>query len=219
MSFKEEIVKVLNNAGDKEIIVVCDFDGTITTAESDVTMNGMAKFFGYESDFAKERTALFEEYSKYLKEEDAVTRYKMLNKWWSAQMELFKKYNVAPDSYTNAGGKLNFMLRKDACDMLAFCDKNDIPVFIVSSGLGNMIIPLLAFSGNLSGNMRVIANFVRYDEDKPVSYTPVVTPANKSSHLALELEPFANYHAVVFGNELADLDILPDELCTKVLIK
>ena len=218
MSFKEEIVKVLNNAGDKEIIVVCDFDGTITTAESDVTMNGMAKFFGYDSEFAKERTALYEEYGKYLNEEDAVTRYKMLNKWWSGQMDLFKKYNVAPDSYTNAGGKLNFMLRKDACDMLAFCDKNDIPVFIVSSGLGNMIIPLLAFSGNLSANMRVIANFVRYDEDKPVSYTPVVTPANKSSHLALELEPFENYHAVVFGNEQSDLDILPDELCTKVLI-
>ena len=219
MSFKEEIVKVLNNAGDKEIIVVCDFDGTITTLESDVTMNGMAKFFGYDSDFAKERTALYEEYGKYLNEEDAVTRYKMLNKWWSGQMDLFKKYNVSPDSYTNAGGKLNFMLRKDACDMLAFCDKNDIPVFIVSSGLGNMIIPLLAFSGNLSANMRVIANFVRYDEDKPVSYTPVVTPANKSSHLALELEPFENYHAVVFGNEQSDLDIIPDELCTKVLIE
>ena len=219
MSFKEEIVKVLNNAGDKEIIVVCDFDGTITTLESDVTMNGMAKFFGYDSDFAKERTALYEEYGKYLNEEDAVTRYKMLNKWWSGQMDLFKKYNVSPDSYTNAGGKLNFMLREDACDMLAFCDKNDIPVFIISSGLGNMIIPLLAFSGNLSANMRVIANFVRYDEDKPVSYTPVVTPANKSSHLALELEPFENYHAVVFGNEQSDLDIIPDELCTKVLIE
>ena len=81
-----------------------------------------------------------------------------------------------------------------------------------------MIIPLLMFSGNLSGNMRVIANFVRYDEDKPVSYTPVVTPANKSSHLALELEPFGNYHAIVFGNEEADLAILPSELCTTVLV-
>jgi len=82
-----------------------------------------------------------------------------------------------------------------------------------------MIIPLLAFSGNLSANMRVIANFVRYDEDKPVSYTPVVTPANKSSHLALELEPFDNFHAVVFGNEQADLEIIPAELCTTVLIE
>ena len=219
MSFKEEIVKVLNNAGDKEIIVICDFDGTITTANSDVTMNGMAKYFGYESDFAKERTALYEEYGKYLTEGDDVTRYKMQSKWWSAQMDLFRKYSVAPDAYTEAGGKLNFMLRKDACDMLAFCDKNDIPVFIVSSGLGNMIIPLLAFSGNLSSNMRVIANFVRYDEDKPVSYTPVVTPMNKSSHLALELEPFSDYHAVVFGNEESDLSIIPPELSTGVLIK
>ena len=182
-------------------------------------MNGMAKFFGYDSDFAKERTALYEEYGKYLTEGDDLTRYKMQNKWWSAQMELFKKYNVSPESYTNAGGKLNFMLRKDACDMLAFCDKNDIPVFIVSSGLGNMIIPLLLFSGNLSANMRVIANFVRYDEDKPVSYTPVVTPMNKSSHLALELEPFDNFHAVVFGNEESDLSIVPPELSTSVLIK
>lgn len=221
MSYKEEIVKVLNNAGDKEIIVVCDFDGTITTSDSDVTMNGMAKYFGYDSDFAKERTALYEEYGKYLNPSSAEypTRFKMLNKWWGLQMDLFRKYNVSPETYTTAGGKLNFELRKDACDMFAFCDKNDIPVFIVSSGLGNMIIPLLAFSGNLSGNMRVIANFVRYDEDKPISYTPVVTPLNKSSHLALELEPFENFYAVVFGNEEADLAIIPEEISTHVLVK
>lgn len=221
MSFKEEIVKVMDSAGNKEIIVVCDFDGTITTADSDVTMNAIAKYLGYDSPLAQERTALYEEYGKYLDSSyaDSTTRYKMQNKWWSAQMELFKKHNIAPESFTAAGGKLNFTLRKDACDMFAFCDKNDIPVFIVSSGLGNMIIPLLAFSGNLSGNMRVISNFVRYNEDKPVSYTPVVTPMNKSSHLALELEPFDNYYAVVFGNEQSDLELLPEDLCTTVLVE
>lgn len=82
-----------------------------------------------------------------------------------------------------------------------------------------MIIPLLAFSGNLSGNMRVISNFIRYNGDTPVSYTPVVTPLNKSSHMALELEPFDNYHAVVFGNEQSDLSIIPEEMSTAILVK
>ena len=220
MSFLEELVKTMDSAGDKEIIVVCDFDGTLTTSDSDVTMNGVAKYLGYDSDFAKERTALYDEYGKYLAEtEDGDTRYKMLDKWWNSQMKLFKKYNIGPDTYMDACGKLNITLRKDAVELLNFCEKKDIPVFVVSSGMGNMIIPILAFSGCLSMNMRVLSNFIRYDGDTPASYTPVVTPVNKSSHLYLELEDFDNYHAVVFGNSHDDLNILPEELCTTVMVQ
>ena len=219
MSFVEELVKVMDCAGDKEIIVVCDFDGTLTTSDSAVTMNGMAKYLGYDSDFSKERSALYEEYGKYLSPgEDEDTRYKMLEKWWRAQMELFKKYSVPPDSYTDACSKLGIILRDGVGELMAFCEKHDIPVFVVSAGLGNMIIPILAFSGCLSMNMRALSNFVRYKDDKPVSITPVVTPVNKASHLYLELESFDNYHAVVFGNCDDDLNLLPQELCTTVKV-
>ena len=64
MSYLENLIMLMDNAGDKEIIVVCDFDGTITTSDSDVTMNAMAKIAGYDSDFSKARTALYNEYGR-----------------------------------------------------------------------------------------------------------------------------------------------------------
>ena len=219
MSYLENLIMLMDNAGDKEIIVVCDFDGTITTSDSDVTMSAMAKIAGYDSDFSKARTALYNEYGRYLTPSDnEEERYKMLEKWWKQQMELFKKYNFPPESYTEAIKKLKITLRDGMPELLSYCEKNDIPVFIVSAGLGNLIIPILAFSGNLSMNMRVLSNFVRYDGDKAVSYTPVVTPMNKRAHLSLELGAFDSFHALVFGDNASDLDIFPDDICTKVKI-
>ena len=218
MSYLEELVKVMDSAGDKEVIVVCDFDGTLTEAGSDSSMNGMAKAMGYDSDFAKARDALYHEYAPLIEAADEETAYKLYDKWWKAQMNLFTGFNLPPESYTDALGRLNLTIRSEAATLLKFCEKQDIPVFVVSAGLGNLIIPTLAFSGLLSMNMRVLANFVRYNEEKAVSYTPVVTPVNKAAHLYLELEEFENYHAVVFGNEARDLRILPEEICTAVKV-
>ena len=219
MAYLDNLINILDSAGDKEVIVVCDFDGTITSADSDVTMNAMAKYLGYDSEFAKERTALYNEYGKYLTDGDENERYKKLNKWWTSQMQLFKKYNVSPDAFMDAVSKLNFTLHDGAYDLLAYCEKQDIPVFIISSGLGNLIIPILAMSGCLSMNMRVIANFVRYDGDTPVSYTPVVTPMNKGAHLTLELEEFENYYALVIGNKEEDITLLPEDISTGLLVE
>lgn len=219
MSYLEELVKVMDSAGEKEVIVVCDFDGTLTTRESDSSMNGMAKVLGYDSEFAIARDSLYKEYAPLISAADDETAYKLYDKWWKAQMNLFTRFNLPPESYTEALGKLNISLRSEAATLLKFCEKQDIPVFVVSAGLGNLIIPTLAFSGVLSMNMRVLANFVRYQEEKAVSYTPVVTPMNKSAHLYLELEEFDNYYAVVFGNEERDLKLLPEELCTAVQVE
>ncbi len=219
MTYLEELIKILDSAGDKEVIVICDFDGTLTSAKSDVTMNAMAKYFGYDSDFAKERTALYGQYGKYLAPSDDAERYKALNKWWSAQMQLFKKYNIAPEAYSDAAAKLDFELHDGTYELLSYCEKQDIPVFVVSCGLGNMIIPILAMSGLLSMNMRVIANFIRYDGDAPISYTPVVTPANKAAHVTLELEEFENYYALVIGNKKEDITLLPEDISTGILVE
>ena len=98
----------------------------------------------------------------------------------------------------------------------------DILKLTVSESQKNFVaaneISIIEAYTSITGNGHAFP-FGIYDEDKPVSYTPVVTPMNKSSHLALELEPFDNFHAVVFGNEESDLSIVPPELSTAVLIK
>jgi len=219
MTYTEHLITVMNSIGDREPIVICDFDGTVTWPESDKTMNAMAKYFGYDSAFAQDRDKLYQEYFPQLEKAEGEERAALQQKWWREQMALIIKHQLPPECYTEAIRKLKFDIRKEASDLFRFCEEHDIPVFVVSAGLGNLIIPLLAFSDNLSMNMRVLSNFVRYAEDKPVSYTPVVTPSNKGDHLYLELSEFENYYAVLFGNEEADLHILPEEISTSILVK
>lgn len=211
MSFQEELIRAMDTAGKREPIVVCDFDGTLTTAGSDVTMNAMAKYLGYDSPFAKARDELYRTYAPQLAEAAEGEKETLERKWWNGQMSLFLRYPVAPESFTEALGKLDFRLRTEAEELLRFCEERDIAVFIVSAGLGNLIIPILAYSGHLSGNLRVLSNFVRYEDGKAVSYTAPVTPSNKGFHLRMELDAFDDYYAVVFGNREEDLTLLPPE--------
>ena len=41
---------------------------------------------------------------------------------------------------------------------------------------------------------------------------------SKRAHLSLELGAFDSFHALVFGDNASDLDIFPDDMCTKVKI-
>ncbi|MCQ2452691.1 MAG: HAD-IB family phosphatase [Oscillospiraceae bacterium] len=219
MNYTEQLLTVMNSVGDRELIVICDFDGTITTADSDKTMNAMAKYCGYDSEFAKARDALYQEYAPQVEKAEGDEKRKLERKWWTAQMNLLQKAPLTPEAYVDAANKLNFTIREEAAELLAYCEEHEIPVFVVSAGLGNLAIPLLAFSGNLSMNMRVLSNFVRYEEGKAISYTPVVTPSNKSDHLFMELSFHDKYYAVIFGDKNSDLNLLPPEISTSVLVE
>ena len=216
MYYLEQMVAAMDAAGSREIVAVCDFDGTLTTADSDVTMNAMAKVMGYDSAFSRARDELYREYRPALDRAAEEERPALERKWWNAQMALFLQHQIPPDSYTGALKDLDFRLRPEAVELLRYCEEHDVPVFIVSAGLGNLIIPILAWSGCLSPNLRVLANFVRYDGEKAVSYTAPVTPANKGTHLQMELSAFDNYLAVVYGNTEEDLKLLSPEISIPV---
>ncbi|MBR6952142.1 MAG: haloacid dehalogenase-like hydrolase [Oscillospiraceae bacterium] len=216
MYYLEQLVAARDAAGDREVVVVCDFDGTITTADSDVTMNAMAKAVGYDSSFSQARDELYREYAPALEQAAEGERAALERKWWNGQMAQFLRYPIPPEAYTDALTNLHFELRPEAAELLRYCEENDVPVFIVSAGLGNLIIPILAWSGLLSPNLRVLSNFVRYDGEKAVSYTAPVTPSNKRTHLQMELSAFDHYIAVVYGDKEEDLDLLPPEISVPV---
>ncbi len=216
MYYLEQLIAALDAADGREVVAVCDFDGTVTTADSDVTMNAMAKAMGYNSAFAGERDALYREYKPVLEQAAQEDRPALERKWWSRQMALFLRHQIPPETYTDALKSLHFELRPEAAELLRYCEEHDVPVFIVSAGLGNLIIPILAWSGFLSPNLRVLSNFVRYAGEEAVSYTAPVTPANKGTHLQMELSSFENYIAVIYGDTEEDLKLLPPEISIPV---
>ena len=216
MYYLEQLIAAMDASDGREVVAVCDFDGTVTTADSDVTMNAMAKAMGYDSSFARERDELYREYQPALEQASEKDRPVLERKWWNGQMALFLRHQIPPESYTDALKGLRFEVRPEAAELLRYCEEHDVPVFIVSAGLGNLIIPILAWSGLLSPNLRVLSNFVRYDGEKAVSYTAPVTPGNKGAHLRMELSDYDDYTAVVYGNTEEDLKLLPPEISIPV---
>lgn len=211
MTMLEKLVNLLDSSAGKEIIVVSEFDNVLFDGD---TFDIFCDAFG-DCDFIYELRAKLSAI-KALSGDGAAAKASAL---WAECAGLFRKYNIDPDFFALCENK-NLEVNGQAGSLMTYCEKNDIPLYIISTGLGNLILPIIARSGALSGNLRVISNFIRFGDDGYEGYTPAVTPFNRSAHLSLELAEFDNFHALVLERrdeakkDDADYSILPAGMYT-----
>lgn len=163
-SSMEEIYRLLN-AGNQ--ILVTDFDKTIT--ESGSSIYASVHVLGKNSSFGQAREALYQFYHKRLPEE--------AKHWWQEQMKLYIREQVLEDTLKEAAELLRE--RSGCVQLLKTCISQNVPVWIVSAGLGNVIDFWLENHGISKEKVHVLANYLVYEEQKPVAYTELVTAWNK----------------------------------------
>ena len=69
--------------------------------------------------------------------------------------------------------------RPESLELLRFCLEKEIPVWIVSAGLENVIRFWLGQQEIPDEKIRILANRIRYREEKPAGQGPVITAWNK----------------------------------------
>lgn len=169
--------KVWESLEAEKSILVCDFDGTLTVSGS--SMHAAAKILGAESEYAQERDLLYQRYGWVrLGQGDGEACKKAAAVWWKEQMELYVRHEIGRETLLRAS--LTLPPREECVDLLHRCLENDIPVWIVSAGLGNVIENWLEWQGMGDGAIHVLANRILYRNDKPAGYGPVITIWNKA---------------------------------------
>lgn len=160
---KEKLSKI--NLTKTNFYVAIDFDKTITSNDSADSWDASGKTLG---DEFKEK--LYELYYKYgpIEQDYKISfeeKNKAMEEWYYGCMELYYKYGLTKEKLRESINKSNIFFRKGAKDFLYNMHINNIPVIILSAGIGNVIVQFLKDNECYYDDMHIISNFIPFDEN------------------------------------------------------
>lgn len=160
---KEKLEKIQLNKSN--FYVAIDFDKTITSSKGDDSWAASGIKLG--EDFNKELNKLYQVYGPI--ELDYRISFEEKNKamieWYYTCMELYYKYHLTQSGLKESIDSSNIVFRDGAKEFLCNMSKNNIPVIILSAGIGNVIEEFLRKNKCLFKNMYIISNFIPFDEN------------------------------------------------------
>ena len=145
----------------KNIYVVADFDKTITTGSSKTSWSILASSNLVPSSYIKERDELYEYYRPIEVDEkmDLNKKVTLVREWFQKHIELFVKYKMSEEIFKIAATDLRVLnFRPGAKEFITFLHENNIPLIIISAGIGNFIETFLKTNNCYFDNVHVSSN-------------------------------------------------------------
>lgn len=126
---------------------------------------------------------------------------KAMEKWYKSVMNLYLEYGITDEKIKESVQSSNVEFRQGAKELLKDMYENNVPVIILSAGIGNVIEEVLKLKECYFGNIKIISNFIKFDENGKMKELPksIIHSLNKnltgniSSRLENELQKRGNY--------------------------
>lgn len=206
----------LNNIvlNDNNFYVIMDFDETITTSDSLNSWSILENPKFINPKLKNESSKLVEQYYPveldYTLDDSTKSIY--LEEWYYKNMDLLYKYNLTNDILVNCVKHSNNKFRNGFKSFFSSLYEKNIPVIVLSAGIGNVIIELFKLNNCFYDNIHVISNFIKFDNNKMLPFDDKII---HSSNKDINLLPtnFANKikdksYILLFGNLIEDLNMV-----------
>ena len=209
---KEKLDRFKNLADD--FYVITDFDRTLTSKDSEPSMGIVPKYLGGEC--LKERTKIFEYYRPLeldytIKEQE---KQKIMKEWANKSFTLVSKY-ITEDIIDKALENANIHFRKGAKEFLIKMNNMNIPVIIMSSGVGNILKAFLEKEGCLFDNIEIVSNFFEFENGKVhIDLKNIMATLNKEYKRIPQTvrdEIDKKESALLFGDLIEDIKMANEE--------
>ncbi len=147
----------------ENVCIIIDFDKTITAANSQDSWDASSHMLG------KECKREMEELYKYYEpiESDYNLEFKQKEKqmieWYSKCMNLYYKYGMTKEKMKESIEESNLIFRDGAVEFLKKANEENIPIIVLSAGIGNVIEIFLKDNNCYSENIYIISNFISFD--------------------------------------------------------
>ena len=159
--------KIENLKINKEnVYVVIDFDKTITAATSDDSWDASSHMLGY--DCKNKMNKLYQfyapielDYNLSFQEKE-----KYMIEWYKKCMNLYYKYGLTREKLKQSIEKSKLIFRKGAKEFIRKAYEENIPIIILSAGIGNVIEQFLKDNNCYFNNMYIISNFIEFNEGR-----------------------------------------------------
>lgn len=209
---------------DDNYYVVLDFDKTITSKNSIDSWGAVIDFEIYGEECKKEIEELNAKYepieTDYTIEEKQKEQYMV--EWYQKSMDLLERYKLTYSNLQKALEKDKLEFRKGAKEFFKRLKEKNIPLIILSAGIGNVIEEFLKKEGCYFTNIHIISNFIEFKEDKMQKFTgTIIHSMNKriEGSLPEDLQNRINQkqYAILCGDIIEDTKMIgetKDEVIT-----
>lgn len=203
----------------KETYVLTDFDRTLTTADSTITWGVIEESPLVNPKFSAEAYDLYLHYRQIETDPtiDFHTKSHHMQEWHSQGIGLFNKY-VINEKLINRVLKENnsLKLRNDSTYFLKRMRQLDIPVIIVSAGIGTVIEYTLKKQGCLYDNITILSNFLTFEDGIVTGFKPPEIHALNKGTVDYESIVNDRRKGILFGDQVEDTKLARDNDVTKV---
>lgn len=211
-------LEIIKTSSSKDLVVVLDFDKTLTCGEVDgVQVGSLAAILRVENFISEEYVAeakqLFAHYHPIETDPhlDKETKSKAMQEWWQEHLELLTKWGLTIDDISKLVQSKFLKFRPGAKTFLSMLNDRGVRVILLSSGIPGYdgIKGVLEREGCNFTNVEIIANKLIWDEaGKAKGYVePIIHSVNKTDFLTSgELAK----NILLVGDNLHDADMVMD---------
>ena len=205
------------NFKENDFYVLIDFDATLTTSTSPGSWNVLENEDIFNKDFVKESHKLIDIYYPYELDYtlDFYTKEKYMKEWYYGNMNLFYKYGLTHPILLECVKHSNLTLRNGTKNFLYRMKENNIPVIILSAGIGNVITEILKLNNCNFDNIHVISNFIEFKDDKMLPFTKnMIHSLNKNLTVLpneLKNQICDKKYILLMGDLIEDISMAPKE--------
>lgn len=225
INYDNKILNKLNNWHDDTIHIIADFDRTLTVGTSESSWGILSSGNFVQEEYKKERQKLYEFYRPIEIDEtmDFETKNKLMIEWWTAHISLFIKYQLTEDVIIDAVKDIKVLkFREGAIELLKRLKEKNIPLLIISAGIGNIIVEFLKNNNCYFDNIHIISNFIKFENGIAVGLEDnIIHSLNKNEALlpdnikhVIENRP----NVILLGDQVADTKMVDDEVKSVVKI-
>lgn len=224
MLLKDEVKEKLPIDNLNDYYVVMDFDRTITNGSSKTSWSILAGSDLVPECYIEERDALYKKYRPIeLDEEmDFDKRVTLVSEWFRLHIELFIKYKISEEVFDKAGRDLRIMeFREGAREFLSFLHEKNVPVIIISAGIGNFIESFLKANDSYFDNIYISSNKVIFKDGIASGVGENIIHSLNKNEVSLpdtvKEKVFGRNKVILVGDQLSDLMMVDDSRHDEVL--
>lgn len=210
-----EKLNSLNSISPSDLYILTDFDGTITNDNSDSSWASIFKNPKVTKEFIDECIRIFNHYHKYEIDESLSFEEKMsiMSEWYSKNIETLINFGITEEIINYASNNESIMsFRNGAVDFLRTMYDRDIPIIVISAGVGNIIEQFLIKNNCNYPNIYICSNFLEYENGivKGVKNNNLTHPLNKNEVFLPEKiknKISSRNNILLLGNSVLDINM------------
>jgi len=214
----EKVPNKINSIEFSDLYIVTDFDRTITVGPSSASWSILAKSNLVAKEYAIERQELYDYYRPIEIDLslDFETKSKLMIEWWEKHLELFIKYQIPEEIINTAAKDFSVMdFRSGAKEFLEKMHDRNVPVIIISAGIGNFIQQFLTNNNCYFDNIYIVSNFIKFKNGIAAGMEKNIIHALNKNEVSLPkkiTDKTAEYNKIILlGDSLADIKMVSDD--------